>query len=129
MKSIYNHKKEFYPINKEFKDTLVQRAKNLRIEQTISEKIIWNAVKNKQLGVKFRRQFIISHYIVDFICLEKKLIVEIDGISHIGNEKYDNKREIELKEMGYQIIRFTDEEVAGNGNMVVNKLKSKLSEL
>jgi leucyl-tRNA synthetase len=98
----------------------------MRREPTYCEKIIWNAVRDNRLGVKFRRQFIISYFIVDFISMEKKLIIEIDGASHYGNEEHDRQRESELVKLGYRVIRFTDEEVTGNGNRVVDKIVAVL---
>ena len=120
-------KKQFYPNNKDFELTLKQRAKHLRASQTYCEKIIWNAIRNNQLGVKFRRQFIIAEFIVDFICIEKNLILEIDGSTHIGNEENDQIREIKLKSMGFRVLRFTDEEVTGNGNKVIERIVEYLN--
>jgi leucyl-tRNA synthetase len=117
---------KFYPEDNIATETLKERARQMRREPTYCEKIIWNAVRDNRLGVKFRRQFIISYYIVDFICMEKKLIIEIDGASHYGNEEYDKQRELELIEMGYKVMRFSDEEVTGNGNKVVDKIVAVL---
>ncbi len=122
-------KKIFYPNNEQDTKTLKAHALKMRREPTYCEKIIWNALRNQNLGVKFRRQFIISYYIVDFICLEKNFIIEIDGNSHHGNEAYDRKRENELKKMGYKVLRLTDEEVSGKGNKALERIICELAGL
>jgi very-short-patch-repair endonuclease len=59
-----------------------ERARKLRTEATNSERIFWSRVRNNQLGVRFRRQHPIGTYIVDFVCLEQRLVIEIDGSQH-----------------------------------------------
>ena len=94
---------------------------------TDAERILWNVIRNRKLeGKKFRRQHSIDIYIVDFLCFEENLIVEIDGKSHVnvGSAQYDFERDEKLKEMGYQIIRFKNEEVYYQLEEVLNEIKS-----
>ena len=102
-------------------------ARENRKEPTHAEKLVWNFVRNKQLGVRIRRQHAIADFVVDFVCLEKKLVIEIDGESHVGNEEYDAWRTSILNELGFSIIRFTDEEVIGKGEWVERRIREELS--
>jgi very-short-patch-repair endonuclease len=104
-------------------------ARKLREKQTNAEKSLWMRLRNKQLeGVKFRRQQPIGSYIVDFASFERKLIVEIDGGQH-NEEKIrerDEERTTRLKERGYQIIRFWNNEVLMNLEGVLESIREAL---
>ena len=92
-------------------------ARKLRKNQTSQERIIWNLLRNQQFqGLKFRRQYPIGNYIVDFICKEIKLIIEIDGGQHNSEEgiEYDLKRTEYLETKGYKVIRFWNNEIDNN---------------
>jgi len=79
---------------------------------TNAERLLWQHLRNRELGgYKFRRQRPIGPYIVDFVCLEKKLVVEVDGGQHAGQVELDTKRSGYLKEKGYQVLRFWNNEV------------------
>jgi very-short-patch-repair endonuclease len=93
-------------------------ARKNRYKMTFAEKIVWLMLRKNQLGVKFRRQQVIADYIVDFVCLEIMLVIEIDGDSHDEKKEYDSFRTNVLNELGYKVIRFSNEEVIGNGNLV-----------
>ncbi|MES2556123.1 MAG: endonuclease domain-containing protein [Bacteroidota bacterium] len=100
-------------------------ARELRTE-TVSrgEKHLWKAVLSRnQLGVKFKRQRPIDHFIVDFFAYEIGLIVEIDGNSHINKGDYDAYRQKKLESLGYTIQRFSEGDVINN--IVVEVLKVK----
>jgi len=87
--------------------TMLKRAKRLRKNSTDVERYLWSFLRNRYLnGYKFRRQKIIGHYIVDFVCEKKKIIIELDGGQHAINEKYDDKRTLFLKNKGYTVLRF-----------------------
>ena len=106
-------------------DSLTQnRVLNLRQNPTEAEKIIWFMIRNNQLGYKFRRQQPIDHYIVDFICFEKRLIVEIDGGQH--NEETDRERSDYLHKQGFEILRFWNNDVIENKEGVFETIQSKL---
>ena len=97
---------------------------------TEAETLLWQYIRAKQLTVKFNRQHIIGDYIVDFVCIEKKLVVEVDGGYHSEYEQIekDEFRTERLNEMGFTVIRFSNEEVLGNILGVINTIKIKLSE-
>ena len=98
---------------------------------TEAEKLLWQYICAKQLTVKFNRQHLIGDYIVDFVCIEKKLVVEVDGGYHSEYEQIekDEFRTERLNEMGFTVIRFSNEEVLGNTPSVINIIKNKLSEI
>lgn len=77
-------------------------------------------------GCKFRRQQPISRYIVDFVCLEKKLVIEADGGQHAANQAYDTTRDEWLKGEGYRVLRFWDNEVFGNLEGVLETIRNAL---
>ncbi|RQP09358.1 MAG: leucine--tRNA ligase [Chryseobacterium sp.] len=110
---------------------LLHHAKNMRHEPTKAEDVLWQALRNHALGDKFRRQHPIRDYIVDFVCLEKKLVVEVDGDYHFNAEQTesDNLRSLELNLKGYDILRFTNEEVLNNTDAVLGRIKAKLQEI
>src|SRR3989338_9243321 len=95
------------------KSSTKERRRELRKNQTKVEKELWLKIRNRQLGVKFRRQYNIDYYIVDFYCHELRLIIELDGYIHgeKANKEKDKKRENYLKNKGYSIIRYRNEQV------------------
>jgi very-short-patch-repair endonuclease len=101
-------------------------AKEHRKEPTLTEKIIWEKLRRNSLGYKFRRQHVIGNYIVDFVCIDKKLIVEIDGESHIGKEDFDEYRTKYLESMDFRVIRFSNEEVISQLDNVLRIIKLNL---
>ncbi len=98
---------------------------------TQAEAILWDQLKTKKLEVKFRRQHIIDEFIVDFACISKKLIIEIDGSYHEApkQKEADALRTQILNEFGYQVIRFKNEEVIGAIDFVIKKIESVLNSL
>jgi len=92
------------------------RRSVLRQQATAPEQRFWQAVRGKQLGVKFRRQHGIGHYIVDFYCPELKLVVELDGDSHFSDEaqQYDAVRDDYIQALGIRVLRFTNTDVMQN---------------
>ena len=109
-------------------DLLKENAKQMRKEPTDAEAAFWELVSKKDLGVKFRRQHIIGDYIVDFVCLEKNLVVEIDGGYHDDEQQQieDNLRSKELKDYGFTILRLQNEEVIATPQEVIRKVKLAL---
>jgi very-short-patch-repair endonuclease len=88
-------------------------SRELRIYGTKGEAVLWKMVLKARLmnGYQFNRQFIVQNYIVDFICRKLKLIIEIDGSSHISKGSEDYKRQLRLEELGFKVIRFSEYEV------------------
>ena len=116
-----------YDMEKRREETTL--ARELRKRQTDAERALWNKLRSKQIeGVKFRRQQPIGPYIVDFVSLERKLIIEIDGGQH--NERKvrekDQEREEWLKEKGYQTLRFWNNDVLTNIEGVLERIKENL---
>ena len=107
-------------------NNLKNNARYLRKNQTEQERKLWNLIKNKQFyNYKFLRQYVIGKYIVDFICREKKIIIEIDGGQHNENSTigYDKERSIYLNSIGYAVIRFWNNEIDNNIEGVYSKLE------
>ena len=91
---------------------IVQRSRELRQKMTLPEKILWQFLRGSSFaGLRFRRQHPVGHYIADFCCLQKKLIIELDGEYHTKIEQEDKKRDDFFKEHGYRILRFTNDNV------------------
>ena len=104
--------------------------RHLRKNLTNPEKIIWQRLRNRQVGgVKFRRQHSIGKYIVDFYSSEVNLIIEIDGDVHAYQKENDKIREIFLKNRGLKIIRYTNYEVRTNLIGVLEDILRKCEEL
>mgnify|MGYP001613197120 CR=1 FL=1 len=91
---------------------LIERARELRKNSTLSEILLWEKLKGRQLsGYKFRRQSAILKYIVDFYCKELNAVIEIDGLSHDYKMDYDAIRQKNLENAGITILRFNDLEI------------------
>jgi very-short-patch-repair endonuclease len=105
----------------------LERAKELRREMTPAEKLLWQEVRAKKLGVRFRRQQIIQGFIVDFYCHKAALVVEVDGDIHDLQQEEDARREKVLTEMGLRVARFGNDEVMKNLSVVVGKIKEMIS--
>lgn len=97
---------------------------------TEAESLLWRNIRARRLNAKFNRQHIIGDYIVDFVCIEKKLVIEVDGGYHSEYEQIekDELRTARLNRMGLSVIRFSNEEVLENIHEVINKIKIKLQE-
>jgi very-short-patch-repair endonuclease len=88
------------------------KAKDLRKNQTEAEQRIWSHLRLKQMGgFKFRRQHPIGKYSVDFVCLEKRLIIEVDGGQHDEQRTYDANRDAWLTSQGFRILRFWNNQI------------------
>jgi len=107
-----------------------KNAKYLRNNATLQEKILWKYLRKRGLlNIKFRRQQPIGCYIVDFISIEKNLIIELDGGQHNTNKsmEYDKKRDEFLQSKGYKIIRIWNNHVTNNIDGVIEYLKSEIN--
>ena len=98
------------------------RRQNLRSNLTYPEKLLWNRVRNEQIGYKFRRQHGIGIYIVDFYVAEKRTIIEIDGDSHFNKHSsdYDYRRDCYLKRLSHHILRFNNNQVVNETDEVID---------
>jgi very-short-patch-repair endonuclease len=100
----------------------------MRKKTTLAESLLWNELRKEKLaGLKFRRQHIIQTIIVDFYCPAAKLVIEIDGAIHKTQLENDQVREVDLRTMGYQILRFTNERVITDLAGVLGEIRQTLS--
>ncbi|MET2946686.1 endonuclease domain-containing protein [Vibrio owensii] len=101
-----------------------QIRSQLRANMPKPEEVLWQRIRRKQLGVKFRRQHGIGRYIVDFYCAELNLVIEIDGDSHFSDEgkEKDTIRDAFLEALGIKVLRFTNEEVMKQTESVLERL-------
>ncbi len=109
--------------------TIKQNAKDNRSMMTDAERYLWNYIKNEQIGVRFRRQHIIGDYIVDFICLKQKLIIEVDGGYHNNptQQQKDRIRQNWLESMGYKVLRFNNNDIFHQIESVITIIKQNIS--
>ncbi|MFH6603401.1 leucine--tRNA ligase [Maribacter algicola] len=114
---------DLYPV-------LLERAKEMRKNPTAAEDKLWQALRRKNLDVRFRRQHPIYRFIVDFVCLEKGLIIEVDGKIHEYQLDNDAQRTLELEQKkGYTVIRFDNDEVLNDLERVVSEIEDVLNSL
>jgi len=98
-------------------------ARNLRKNMTDAERMLWRYIRNKQLnGLKFRRQQPIGKYIVDFVCFEKKVIIEVDGGQHAINKTEDTVRDNWLNEQGFKVLRFWNNDILTNCSAIIEEI-------
>ena len=106
----------------------VDRARNLRQKQTDAEQTLWRHLRARHLqGWKFRRQHQVGSYIVDFVCTDAWLIVELDGGQHADQVTYDERRTLELQAMGYRVLRFWNNDVLANPESILEVLLEALA--
>jgi very-short-patch-repair endonuclease len=103
-------------------------ARKLRKNLSDAERVLWQILRNRQLaGWKFRRQHPIGPFIVDFVCIEKKLVVEVDGGQHATSLQEDTKRTRYLENKGYRVVRFWNNDVLRESDSVLNFVLNFLS--
>ena len=102
-------------------------ARKLRRQSIRPEQLLWLALRNRGIdGLKFRRQHAIGRFIADFACIERKLIVELDGAAHDIDYVRDERRDAWLKSQGFRVIRFMNEDVTRNLEGVVETIRQAL---
>jgi len=104
---------------------LEERAKAMRANPTEAEKLLWEKLRNKQLGVKFRQQHVINKFIVDFCSIQSALIIEIDGKIHDRQGEEDTDRTKILEKEGYTVIRFSNDEILSDIEKVISIIKNQ----
>jgi very-short-patch-repair endonuclease len=112
-------------------DTIARRirtrtaARELRRRTTDTEQRVWGIVRRRQIdGLLFRRQHPIGPYIVDFVCVETRIVIEIDGEIHTDQQEYDAERDDYLQQVGYAVLRFTVDRVLNDLNGVLADIKA-----
>jgi very-short-patch-repair endonuclease len=104
-----------------------QRAHELRGELTPAETRLWAYLRRKAVqGAAFRRQHAIGPYIVDFCCIKRMLVVELDGSQHLDQAEYDRERTAFLEGEGYRVLRFWNQDVERDMNGVIAAIESAL---
>ena len=107
-----------------------ERAQELRRNMTDAENRMWYYLRNRRLGgYKFVREHVIGHYIADFVCREKKLVIEIDGGQHMDAVEYDTLRTKDLENRGYRVLRIWNHEVFKNIQGVMDRILNFLDTL
>ncbi len=104
---------------------MTNRSRNLRRNMTLAERKLWRLLRDRRLeGVKFRRQYAVSGYILDFYCPDAKVAVELDGNEHARPERvvYDKRRDDRLKALGINVLRFANTDVLTNLSGVLVKI-------
>ena len=104
-------------------------ARKLRRQSTKPEQLLWLALRNRGLeGLKFRRQHAVGRFIADFACVERKLIIELDGAAHDIDYIRDERRDAWLGSQGYRVIRFMNDDVTHNLEGVVETIRQALAQ-
>ena len=102
-------------------------ARRLRVDQTEAEKKLWSRLRRHQMkGLQFRRQYSIGPFFADFVCVETKLIIEVDGSQHADQTVRDDSRSEFLRDAGYTVLRFWNYEVIGEIDQVVQRIADAL---
>ena len=106
-----------------YNSLLKPRARELRKNQTKAEELLWEQIRGRKIkGYQFIRQRAISNFIVDFVCLKLKLVIEVDGLIHTQNKDTDTFRQEQLELLGFKVLRFFNEEVEKNIELVIKKI-------
>jgi very-short-patch-repair endonuclease len=100
----------------------------MRHSQTPSESALWRRLRGKQLGVLFRRQVVVSRFVLDFCAPSRKLVVEVDGAYHAQREAADERRDLVLQRLGYRVLRFSSDMVADFPDVVVAFIRAALQQ-
>jgi len=114
------------------KHSELQKRKRLRNNATKAERILWRYIKNSQIeNSKFRRQYSIDQFVIDFYCAEIKLAVEVDGNSHLSKDQipYDIERQNYIKSFRIHFLRFSNDEVYNNIDSVLTQISNKIKAL
>lgn len=108
---------------------LKQFALENRRNQTEAEKLLWFHLSKNRIGLHFRRQHIIGCYIADFICVKKSLIIEVDGGYHSQQQQVikDYLRTQDLEEMGFTVMRFSNEQIYSDLSNVLDQIFNKIA--
>ncbi|HMN47871.1 MAG TPA: endonuclease domain-containing protein [Ignavibacteriaceae bacterium] len=107
-----------------------EKRRKLRKDQTFCEKIMWTYLRDrKTLGYKFRRQYSVDHYVIDFYCPELKLAIELDGSIHDEPDQieHDKHRQDYLEKFGITFLRITNDELMSNSNIAFKKIEKEIN--
>ena len=105
-------------------------ARRLRRNMTHAETMLWRTLRGSALdGIKFRRQVPLGPYVMDFLCVQHRLVVELDGAPHERDERrlYDASRDDWLRERGYRVLRLPNDVIIGGGNIVLDRIRQAIA--
>ena len=110
-----------YPLLRDF-------ARRNRMNPTEAELLLWQHLREGVLGVKFFRQYVIADFIVDFVSLQARLIIEVDGAYHseLEQQEHDQGRSARLERLGFKVIRFSNEDIFNSIDSVITIIKANL---
>ena len=109
-------------------EKVLLNAKTLRANQTEAEQRLWHHLRaHRFMALKFKRQKPMGRYIVDFVCVERQLIIEIDGGQHAEQAEYDRQRDAWLRSQGYAVLRFCNHEVMHQLEGVLEQIRSAIA--
>ncbi|MHB8384729.1 MAG: endonuclease domain-containing protein [Candidatus Binataceae bacterium] len=104
-------------------------SRKLRRNMTDAEQAIWKLLRGRRFAdLKFRRQFPIGPYIADFCCVERKLVVELDGGQHVNQQVYDDEREEFIEAQGFRVVRFWNDVVLRETDSIIAQILAVLEE-
>jgi very-short-patch-repair endonuclease len=110
------------------REAMVKRARRLRNSPTATERVLWSRLRQRRLGgLKFRRQAPIGPYVLDFLCLRHRLVVEADGPFH--NPERDAIRDAWLEARGFRVLRFSNSEIHNEAELVADRILAAIEEL
>jgi very-short-patch-repair endonuclease len=101
-------------------------SRSLRKQPTDAERFLWQRLRGQQLGVGFRRQHPFLHYVLDLVCLDRKLVIEVDGGQHAEGQR-DRSRDSALQAAGFKVLRFWNNEVLTQTDAVVEQIVRELA--
>ena len=105
----------------------ISRARHMRRQSTDAERLLWAKLRNRRMmNCKFRRQFPIGRYIVDFVCRQHNLVIEVDGGQHSDRQDYDSARTEWLKSQGFDVLRYWNNEVLTELDSVLESIGNEL---
>ncbi|MDE2854012.1 MAG: DUF559 domain-containing protein [Chloroflexota bacterium] len=116
--------------DRNYYDDIKARARNMRKQPTLAERVLWKKLRNKQVkGYRFRRQHTIDRFIVDFYCRQARLVIEVDGAVHGTTEaiEYDHGRQVFLENRGLNVLRFSNAQVINDLDAVLQCIEDYLS--
>jgi len=109
--------------------SILEKARSLRVRQTNCELLLWRKLRDRRLaGIKFRRQYAVGGYIVDFFCPDARLAIELDGGEHATRRDYDLRRERDLTARGIRTVRFWNSDVLQNLDGVLQTILAAVCE-
>ena len=111
-----------------FKPRNTDRARELRNQATPAERALWRYLSRSQLGVKFSRQMPVGPFFADFLCPERRLVIELDGHSHDFDPERDIGRDRYIHDAGFRVLRFANADVLGNVEGVILSISAALAD-